>query len=89
LSIYSTILALSTYNKAVESLGTSVEGNIILLSGRVNCFFVNALKRIAAASLPMLKAGWVIVVSEGFNRGAVSRLEKLIIFTSRGMDNLR
>jgi hypothetical protein len=41
--------------------------------------------RIAAASLPISNAGCVMVVREGFKREAVSRFEKLIIFTCFGI----
>ena len=48
-------------------------------------FLVKALIRIVAASLPISNAGCVMVVNEGFKSDAVSRFEKLIIFTFFGI----
>lgn len=79
----------TAYKIAVEFLGIRVDGKTRLVSESLKLFLVNALIRMDAASLPISKAGCVMVVNDGLSRGAVSRLEKLIIFTSAGIDNFR
>ena len=63
------------------------EGITMLSFFKLKFDFDNALNKSEAAILPISNAGCVMVVSDGFKIGAVSRLEKQTTFTSFGIFN--
>ena len=68
----------------LEFLSTKIEFNTIFSTQSRFPFFSTKSNKIAAASLPISNAGWVMVLKEGFKKAAVCMFEKQITFSPSG-----